>query len=352
MEKEKKTIFILKNRFLLHLGFWTAFLVFPFLGEVESGSIEFSLNKAYHFLIHYTGFVLACYFNLYYLIPKYLENRNFVVYSVYLIFTVALSTIIFIAVQNLIEKFIIKNPENEDDLFLFFHLSFFCIFLITITSLFYLLRRWINYQEIKFKLNEAEKQKIVSELKVLKAQINPHFLFNTLNHIYSLALENNPKTPEVVLKLAELMNYILYDSQAEKISLKKEIEFIKNYIDLEKARYEDSVLVEFYSDKENVESMSISPLLFIPFVENAFKYCGRSQKKIPSIKIRFDTGNLNLLKFNIENTTDLNKPENGTKGGIGLENVRQRLTFLYPGHKLSIIEDKNYYKVYLEISPL
>jgi LytS/YehU family sensor histidine kinase len=205
-------------------------------------------------------------------------------------------------------------------------------------------------QDIEIKLQEAEKQKVMSELKVLKAQLNPHFLFNALNNIYSLSLENNPKTPGIILKLSELMNYILYESRAEKVPVKKEIEFIRNYIELEKSRYEDSIQVSFSSDDNNFENLQIAPLLFIPFIENAFKHCGNGNNNIPKIDIIFDSSYLPLLSIRVMNTKDCSVLDKTKNKGVGLENVKQRLELIYHNrYNLLITENESGFLVDLAI---
>jgi LytS/YehU family sensor histidine kinase len=219
-----------------------------------------------------------------------------------------------------------------------------------LTSMFYFLRRKMSLQEMGVKLREVEKQQVMSELKALKSQINPHFFFNTLNSIYSLSLENSPKTPDVVLKLSGLMRYVLYESSADKVHLKKELEFLKNYIDLEKSRFEDSVNVHFEADEQQLANFSIAPLLFIPFIENAFKHCNKTGITVPDVIIAFDTAKLPTLVFKVDNTKEESDRGNIIVGGVGLENVRQRLNLLYPDkHSLSILDEGDRYRIHLEV---
>lgn len=216
--------------------------------------------------------------------------------------------------------------------------------------MFYFLRRKMSLQEMGFKLREVEKQQVMSELKALKSQINPHFFFNTLNSIYSLSLENSPKTSDVVLKLSGLMRYVLYESSSEKVSLKKELEFVKNYIDLEKSRFEDSVNVQFEADEQKLANFNVAPLLFIPFIENAFKHCNKTGMTVPDVKIVFDTAKLPKLVVKVENTKEESQRSTLTAGGVGLENVKQRLNLIYPNkHTLLILDEGDWYKIHLEV---
>jgi LytS/YehU family sensor histidine kinase len=191
---------------------------------------------------------------------------------------------------------------------------------------------------------------MVTELKMLKSQINPHFFFNSLNSIYSLALENNPKTPEVVLQLSELMRYVLYDSSADRVDLKSEIVFLKNYVELEKSRFESSIRVEFSYNDNLPESVKIAPLLFIPFIENAFKHCNKGGANIPEIIIQVITSKLPAVELVVENSREPNISEHKQNGGVGLENAKKRLELIYPDHhKLKVVEEENKFLINLEI---
>jgi LytS/YehU family sensor histidine kinase len=208
----------------------------------------------------------------------------------------------------------------------------------------------MSLQEMGVNLREVEKQQVMSELKALKSQINPHFFFNTLNSIYSLSLENSPKTPDVVLKLSGLMRYVLCESSSDKVYLKKELEFLKNYIELEKSRFEDSVNVHFEADEQQLANFSIAPLLFIPFIENAFKHCNKTGNTVPDVNIVFDTAKLPTLVFKVDNTKEESDRSNIIVGGVGLENVKQRLNLLYPDkHSLLIYDEGDRYRIHLEV---
>ncbi len=127
---------------------------------------------------------------------------------------------------------------------------------------------------------QAEKAKITVELQLLKAQVHPHFLFNTLNNIYSFSLESSPKTPELILKLSSLLRYMLYDCKAEQVLLEKEIQVMKNYIDLEKERYGNKIQISL-NIAGDLKGNYISPLLLLPFLENAFKHGTSDQLEKP-----------------------------------------------------------------------
>ncbi|MFN0014626.1 MAG: sensor histidine kinase [Saprospiraceae bacterium] len=169
-----------------------------------------------------------------------------------------------------------------------------------------------------------------AELQFLRAQIHPHFLFNTLNNLYGLALQQSPNTPDSILRLSGLLDFILYECNAEHIPIRKEIALIRDYIELERLRFGDRLLLEFEHDSPP-DSLQIAPLLLLPFVENAFKHGPSATNEPVSIHIRLRT-ETNRLYFQVENSKPANQNtrENGSKG-IGLRNVEKRLELLCPG---------------------
>ncbi len=195
-----------------------------------------------------------------------------------------------------------------------------------------------------FFINEKEKQdllteKLKAEQAFLKNQLNPHFLFNTLNNIYSLTLNQSPNAPEAVLKLSELMRYMLYESNVEKINLETEVKYLRNFIELQKMRYSKQIFVDF-EVAGDLHSQEVAPLLLISFVENAFKHGDVNNENNP-LKISL------LINQNNLNFTVLNHKKNQNKddvGGVGLENVQRRLQLIYPNqHSLDIQNsDKDY----------
>jgi two-component system LytT family sensor kinase len=197
-------------------------------------------------------------------------------------------------------------------------------------------------------IKELEKEKLNSELALLKNQVSPHFFFNTLNNIYSLIEINQGDAREAVLSLSKLMRYMLYESEQGNTKLSRELEFMKVYINLMKLRISDKVnlTVEF---PEKYDDMDIPPLLFIPFIENAFKH-GVSCQKHSFIDIRLSMEG-DLIRFSTSNS--VNGGNGGTtqeESGIGLDNVRKRLALLYPGrHNLRITSESNVYRIDLEI---
>ncbi len=180
---------------------------------------------------------------------------------------------------------------------------------------------------------ELKKEKTESELKYLKGQINPHFLFNTLNNIYSLARKNDPQTPEAILKLSKLMRFMLYEAGHQTILLTDELKLINDYIKLEKLRYTDRLKISYNQSIDN-PAQQIAPLILIHFVENAFKH-GASESRFDSyieIDITLKEG---LLKAGISNSKGSPQPANDSKT-IGMQNIKRQLELTYPNHHLSI----------------
>ncbi len=197
-------------------------------------------------------------------------------------------------------------------------------------------RDWMN----------AQQEKMTAELQLLKAQVHPHFLFNTLNNIYSFALENSPKTPGLVLKLSSLLSYMLYDCKAEEVRLEKELEIMKNYVDLERERYGDGIEISWNVEGE-IKDKFIAPLMMLPFLENAFKHGTSEQIEKPwlgvDISVKHDT-----LRIKIANSKNENGPYSAN--GIGVANVKKRLGFIYPGnHELKMNNEGTFFVVSMMI---
>ncbi|MDP1621835.1 MAG: sensor histidine kinase [Bacteroidales bacterium] len=205
---------------------------------------------------------------------------------------------------------------------------------------------WFDTQKLRTELM-LEKQS--GELALLRSQINPHFLFNTLNNIYSLVYKKSEDAPEAVMKMSAIMRYMLYDATTDNVLLEKEIEYLKSFIELEKLRLKHSDFVEL-NIMGNVEGRTIAPMLLIPFVENAFKHSNRNVS-YPGIRINLSIGPQQIL---FEVTNHIRKNVTFTKdqvGGIGLNNIRRRLNLLYPGkHQLVIKSDEDQYLVKLTLS--
>jgi LytS/YehU family sensor histidine kinase len=194
-----------------------------------------------------------------------------------------------------------------------------------------------------------KKEHLQSEVDFLKAQLNPHFLFNSINNIYVLLDENKEKASIILLKFSELMRYQLYECNVSLIHLSKELQFLENYTEFEKLRYSNKISVSYELSGTGSGNLLIAPLLLQPFIENAFKHTPKSRNSQSHIAVRiFISGN--TLVFDVSNSRDATKASS-LPGGIGLENVKKRLKLLYPGrHELSTKATNNLYHIILKLT--
>ena len=289
----------------------------------------------------------AAYFNNYYLIPAFLRQRHYFLYFFSIFLTI--SFICFVHIIFLLWADTIEDSEKYSlwsiEFFVNDAISVSYTLAITMTLMFF--KQWFEKERLTDRL---EKLNIETELKFLKSQINPHFLFNSLNSVYALTLSKSDKAPEVVLKLSDILRYILYDGGEKVVELKKEIEYLENYLELEKIRYANRLETKLEIVGE-VSGKEIAPMIFLPFIENSFKHGVNANIEKTFVNIHFDI-NENGLKFEIEN----NKPAHVVsetpdyQGGIGINNVKKRLNLLYRDkYTLSINEEGETFKVNLFI---
>lgn len=206
-------------------------------------------------------------------------------------------------------------------------------------------RQWYQKDSVNQQLIQASG---VAELQLLKAQIHPHFLFNTLNNLYSLTLKQSDHAPDVVLKLSELLHYMLHDCTMSRVSVQKEMQVIGSYIELEKLRYGTRLQVDVRVNG-NIADHTMPPLLLIPFVENAFKHGSAEQAGQTYIRIHMDVVG-ESLRFMVINSKNEGALKKANFGGIGLANVKKRLQLLYPHqHELTIRPEKNTYEICMTI---
>lgn len=333
-----------------HISFWLASitlltLLFYFYDE------EFSFNLVEKSLITNLFFAVAVYINLLILIPRFLKQKNYIFYIFWLI---VLLTGTSLAIQFLF-IYLLKNLLDFDSFNTFnanLHSAYFfsTLFYVVITSFLKLIKDWLSMQDINLKLVKIEQQKLEAELKTLKGQLNPHFLFNSLNNIYSLALVKSEKVPELILKLSDLMRHIIYESKENYISLEKELEFVSNFIELQRIRTSDKTKIK-YEIIGKIPSAKIAPLLFEPFIDNAFKHGLPGMDNLDFIHIQFNFEKNDFLVFTLENNYEEYFQQKKANSGIGLNNVRKRLKLLYSPNdfNLKIIREKNIHRVTLEL---
>jgi len=305
-----------------------------------------------NFLFHFTNSLLAVsiwmslvYYNREYLIPNYLTKERVPTYFGLLI----LSVLIITPIGNILLYFKFDNyPNYQHSLAQTHHSQFLVNFFVVGTStIIKIISDWVKHQRERA---ELQTQTMQSELRFLKSQINPHFLFNTLNNLYALTLKKSDKAPEIVVKLSEMMRYMLYECNEKRVPLEKEVNYVKNYLDLEALRQGKDVEIKFEVQGE-VAQQKIAPLMFIPFLENSFKHGLNHAISEGFVHIILLIEDKDIL-FHIENSKPDSIPltEHPRSGGIGLVNVRRRLNILYPDHHtLSIENQPNIYIVDLKL---
>lgn len=333
----------------LHIVLWV--IVFFAVMFFELGDKSFSINTQFLFLYFngFFGFILTSYFHILFLIPKFFKKKKYFLHFGLLFITLVAVSFLSLMVRNLFDDAVFMDAKHQETLPFLLHMFSGNAMLVLATSFIFFVGEWMKYQDMTIKLKEAENEKTFAELNALKAQLNPHFLFNTLNNLYALALEKSNSTPEMILKLSDLMSYILYECKSEKVLIQHELEFIQNYIELEKQRFGDKVQVEFGIKGEN-QFITISPLLFIPFIENAFKYGANVNTQNTQISIAFKIEERSI-SFEIKNSIETEYLEaSKNRGGVGIENVKKRLALLYPQqHELKIGIENNWYTVTLKL---
>lgn len=341
--KYNSTSFLLKIlKFKIHhFLFWILYFFFwIFLYKPVLGTGKAIENALTIIILHGS----ASYFNNYYLVPSLLQFRKYFQYFLSVFLTITF--ICFIHVVFLLWADTIENSEKYNlwsfEFFINDAISISYTLAITMALLFF--KQWFEKERLTIRL---EKLNIETELKFLKSQINPHFLFNSLNSIYALTLSKNDKAPEVILKLSEILRYILYEGGEKTVELKQEIEYIKNYLELEKIRFGErlKLSIEINGDYSGME---ISPMILLPFVENSFKHGVNStvEESFINIKISVDK---NVLYFEIENNKHPDySSEPKPNSGIGINNVKKRLNLIYPEKYSVKLDDRGKtYKVNL-----
>ena len=323
-------------RIIPHLLGWGALIVLILL---QNDLSEWDFEDFYT-LSGFFGFMgMATYINLYLLIPRYLFMRKHWHYAGF-VFVLIIVTALLIALW-------MSEFDHIDRVSRFVVMIINVVFFLLLTSGIKFLAEYLRKM---IKLREVENKQLKAELNLLKAQVHPHFMFNTLNNLYSLIVSGrNDDAAVVTLRLADLMRYLLESSKAEKLSLKKEIRFLEDYIELEKLRLPKESNVTFVVNGLNGDRI-IAPLLFIPLVENAFKHGFQSSDNNPYARFTL-SAQANELFFESENSKAKDLPKDTNPGGTGLENLRKRLSILYPeNHILEIAETGNSFRITLNIS--
>jgi len=334
--------------FVYHFMWWTIAVGNP----IKAAGILMTTPFFLKFLFYVIFQAFAVYFNLYYLIPKFLEKSKFTIYISLLLATIITSSICivygyyFTAFVN--HTTVLQLFGSNACSFLFFSEALPSTMASTTLAMsIKLTKNWIQSQRRQQLL---ENEKLETELKFLKNQFNPHFLFNTINSIFFLIHKNPDEASASLAKFSELLRYQLYECNDLQIELSKELSYLKNYIELEKLRQSNYINISSKINDSNIEPFVIAPFVVMPFVENAFKHVSRNADKSDWIKIDVDVEN-QTINFEISNSfSDIKSGDVFEYGGIGLQNVKRRLELIYPNqYKLEIKNADNIFEVKLQI---
>jgi len=330
----------LLTRIVLHLLFWVAIVFYFAWGFGFGSNAIISLLSS---LFYLPGHMFMMYSLLYFLTPRYLVKKKYVSFAVGLVLVVLICAA-YAAAANLSliankTRFNGVTLDTGRNILPFIHVAGIAFSI-----------KFLNYwHQQKQQTIEAQREQLTTELELLKAQVHPHFLFNTLNNLYAYTLEQSEKAPEIVLKLSNLLRFMIYESRAASIPLRKEVSLLQSYIELEQLRYGDRLDVSFTCNGEIGDKM-IAPLLLLPFLENAFKH--GTSRQIDQCWISFDLNvKSSTMLFKLVNSVDKEEDRKVTAdGGLGLQNVQRRLNLLYPGkHHLSVHSEEEVFIISLEL---
>jgi two-component system, LytTR family, sensor kinase len=343
-----------KFRVVFHILFWVGIVTYE---SVVWGLVDGEYSKRLlSSLVDLPVKISAAYFTLYVLVDKFLVRKK---YTSFFLLLVA-SVLVFGLISRTLAYYIIYPIHYPDALGtpLFYApkilIMIFSIYsLVGILTSFHLIRHWYRNQQAAQELERSrqalENEMLEAKLKFLKSQINPHFLFNTLNNLYVLALNQSSRTPEIIHRLSELTSYMLHEGNLQQVPLEQEIHYIRNYISLERMRYDNTVDISL-NVYDDVTDLSIAPLLLLPFVENGFKH-GLSNR-LTGGWLRIDLSRQgDVLLIKVENSKAAQQKETVLRSGIGLQNVRSRLDLIYGNqYKLDIVNEEEVYLVVLKLT--
>jgi two-component system sensor histidine kinase AlgZ len=339
-----------RNRVLLvHISFWCVYLSF-FFYQISNFRHNRGIDWGEASVFGITQLIITmaiAYLNYFYLLPRFLVHKNIWRYLVE--FVIPFTVLIVIRVH--LQRYQIDGYTHQRNHFYStFYIVETCIITLFITFFIGMVRFAADWFELAAKQKEVENERLTAELNFLKAQINPHFLFNTLNNLYYLAYTQSSNTTEVIAKLSQMMRYMIYDSNYPQVPLSKEIEYMENYISLERLRLNNQIPIKF-DIEGNVQGVLIAPLIFITFLENAFKHGVSNNQPGAWVNILIQLRGQECI-YKVENSKIRSaKPEAEEKSGIGLQNVNRRLELSYPDkYKLAIEDKPDRYSVQLNIT--
>ncbi len=347
--------FIQKKRWLAHVFFWISIYILLVLGF--DSDYKYSTDGLFHQLIKMSVKIIAAYLFIYYQVPKLLYKKKYLLFITSgIIFSYVFCVIERLLVVHVIEALLRKGTfEQEPVLEILTDIeklhSTYLLSLYFPTLMFFILKlvkeKFVEVNQIE----ELKRKKSLAELNFLKAQIHPHFLFNTLNNIYVLSLQKSEKAPETVLKLSQILDYMLYRCNDKHVTIEKELELVENYIHLEQLRYGDRLEIKLEKNIDNLQT-KIAPLILISIIENAFKH--GVGEIINKTEIRIDIKEQeSVLDFSVFNTKAkiLQKDKTRYREGIGQKNIEKQLKLIYPDkYQFQIYEEEMSYLVKLKIN--
>ena len=305
--------------------------------NIFAGSSSFQKIDFIYTSIFLITLLIPAELNLLLFIPRFLNRKKHFVYALLFVFVLMLfslfNQLLFgRLIDHILPGYYFISYYSYGDI-----LKFFLVFLV-ITTLLHLSKEWFELNETRQRMILLEKEKIDAEMKALSNQVNPHFLFNSLNVLYSLAIKNAKETPDAIIKLSDILRYVIYESNRETVELWSEINLINNFIELQQFRISSDAQVEFTREVEN-EKLPITPMLLLPLVENSYKHGIKGDLGMTFIKMKLIQKG-NEIEFVIENNKGQSgEPDENQSGGVGLKNIRSRLELIYPKSHTFEIED-------------
>ncbi|MTI89537.1 MAG: sensor histidine kinase [Balneolaceae bacterium] len=337
-----------QERAFWHVLFWLGYIA---TYTLIYGSHARSFSDEFIWIVIYLPMKMAAtYFILYYVLPRYFLKKRYVATAVLSVAAIIIASLLQFVLDLFISSDLLHSLKRGGATFLLTKVMKITLGVYPVVAFAAFVKLAKHWYEKENQAQELKHQKLEAELNFLKGQIHPHFLFNTLNNLYALTLKKSESAPEVVLKLSELLSFMLYECNSRTVALDKEMKLIENYISLEKIRYDERLTVH-YSKEGDISGNEIPPMLLLPFVENAFKHGASDMLEEVVVEIKLSVEK-STLDFTVENTkTDGEYAEEMEyQKGIGLQNVRRRLELLYDGgYHLDIEDSDKLYRINLQL---
>ena len=342
---------LVRQGWLQHAGFWSlsTYVLFRIFNQAP----EYYTTDLIYTLLFQISLCFVVYSQLWLLIPWLLKPGRYLLYllgfagSIYLGALINQLTFDYLADRIFPDYYFISYYRYSE------LMQFMLVYAVS-STLFKLSKSWFDLQYKEQLINRLEREKLDAELQALRAQLDPHFLFNSLNNVYSLALDADEKVPTYLLRLSDNLRYILYECKEKFVPLTKELEYIRNYLELQRLKVDPATTIGLDISGE-IGEQKVAPLLFIPFIENSFKHGLKGRTRTARIEIEFciKQDQLRFRLFNTVPAAGKTSMERDDPGGIGLENVQKRLKLLYPRqHRLQIKAEQESFEIILVLDLL